>query len=196
MIARPVAAWLLAFAVVGSGRRSGRLRAMAQPEFVPVLPSDRVRRSDRLPPAVGWKAERPADMKGQARPTELRQGTIGPDLGYGLKLARRFEERLELTEGISAEDAVAGCFAVGAKRSALYGRAPVIFDFELAFTLWGFLGGAPQDLIEARRPLFSACSHHYWDQRDIADAVPESTLRLTPKEVRDRLPSWRSLLNL
>jgi len=169
---------------------------VAQPEFVPVVPSERVRKSDRLPPAVGWKAERPADMKGWAKPPGDRFGTMGPDLGYGLKLARRFEDRIELTEGISAEDAVAGCFAVGAKRSALLGRAPVIYDFELAFTLWGFLGGAPADLIEARRPLFIACSHHYWDQRAIADAVPESTLRLTPKEVRDRLPSWRSLLVL
>jgi len=123
-------------------------------------------------------------------------GATGPDLGYGLKLAHRFTDRLELTEGISAEDAVAGCFPVGTKRSVIFGRAPVIYDFELAFTLWGFLGGAPSDLIEARRPLFNACSHHYWDQRDIADAVPESTLRLTPKDVAQRLPTWRSLITL
>ena len=169
---------------------------MAQPEFVPVIPSERVRKSDRLPPAVAWRAERPADQQGPVRSAGAHLGSVGPDAGYGLKLARRFEDRLELTEGISAEDAIAGCFAVGAKRSALFGRAPVIFDFELAFTLWGFLGGAPQDLIDARRPLFNAASHHYWDQREIADAVPPATLRLTPKEVRERLPSWRSLLVL
>lgn len=123
-------------------------------------------------------------------------GATGPDTGYGLKLARRFVDRLQLTEGIAAEDAVAGCFPVGTKRATLFGRAPVIYDFELAFTLWGFLGGAPSDLIEARRPLFHACSHHYWDQRDLADAVPETTLRLTPAQVRERLLSWRSLLVL
>ncbi len=72
----------------------------------------------------------------------------------------------------------------------------MIYDFELAFTLWGFLGGAPADLVEARRPLFNACSHHYWDQRGIADAVPEATLRLNPKDVAERLSSWRSLLLL
>jgi len=169
---------------------------VAQPEFVPVIPSERVRRSDRLPPALSWRADRPADPHGPGQATGAHLGTTGPDLGYGLKLARRFSDRLELTEGISAEDAVAGCFAVGAKRSALWGRAPVIYDFELAFTLWGFLGGAPADLIEARRPLFSACSHHYWDQRAIADAVPETTLRRPPKDVRDRLPEWRSLVAL
>ncbi len=169
---------------------------MAQPEFVPVLPSERVRKADRLPPAVQWRADRPADQHGPTAPSGDHLGTTGPDLGYGLKLARRFRDRLELTEGISDDDAIAGCFAVGAKRSALLGRAPVIYDFEHAFALWGFLGGAPQDLIEARRPLFNACSHHYWDQRGIADAVPPATLRLTPKEVRERLSGWRSLLVL
>jgi hypothetical protein len=169
---------------------------VAQPEYVPVVPSERVRKDDRLPPASGWRADRPADLHGPERTARSHLGTTGPDLGYGLKLARRFADKLELTEGISAEDATAGCFAVGTKRSALFGRAPMIYDFELAFTLWGFLGGAPADLIEARRPLFNACGHHYWDQRGIADAVPEATLRLTPKDVRERLPSWRSMLVL
>jgi hypothetical protein len=179
-----------------ASRRLWQTPPVAQPEYVPVIPSERVRKEDRLPPSVEWRADRPADMKGPARAAGTHLGTTGPDLGYGLKLARRFADRLELTDGISADDATAGCFAVGTKRSALFGRAPVIYDFELAFTLWGFLGGAPADLVEARRPLFSGCSHHYWDQRGIADAVPEATLRLTPKDVRDRLPSWRSLLVL
>lgn len=169
---------------------------MAQPEYVPAVPSQRVRKADRLPPAVEWRARRPADQQGPGRPAGAHLGTSGPDLGYGLKLAHRFADRLELTEGISAEDATAGCFAVGAKRSAVHGRAPVIYDFELAFTLWGFLGGAPADLVVARRPLFNACSHHYWDQRGIADAVPETTLRLAPKDVARQLPAWRSLLVL
>ena len=169
---------------------------MAQPEYVPVVPSEQVRAADRLPPPVEWRAERPADLHGPGRNPGTHLGTTGPDLGYGLKLARRFSDRLQVTEGISTEDATAGCFGVGTKRSALYGRSPVIYDFELAFTLWGFLGGAPADLIAARRPLFSACSHHYWDQRTIADAVPESTLRLTPKDVAARLADWRSLLVL
>ncbi len=169
---------------------------MAQPEYVPVIPTERVRKEDRLPPHDGWRADRPNDPHGPGRTVGTRMGTTGPDLGYGLKLARRFTDRLEVTESISAEDAVAGCFPVGTKRAAIYGRAPVIYDFELAFTLWGFLGGAPADLIEARRPLFRACSHHYWDQRDIADACPEATLRLTPAEVRQRLSSWSTLLNL
>jgi len=169
---------------------------VTQPEYVPVIPADGVQIEDRLPPPDPWRADRPADLHGPRRVAGTRMGATGPDTGYGLKLARRFTDRLELTEGISAEDAVAGCFAVGTKRATIFGRAPVIYDFEHAFTLWGFLGGAPADLIEARRPLFNGCSHHYWDQRDIADAVPETTLRLKPKEIAERLPGWRSLVAL
>lgn len=169
---------------------------MAQPDYVPVIPSERVRRSDRLPVPDSWRADRPDDPHGPGRRDGARLGTTGPDLGFGLKLARRFADRLQVTEGVSAADAIAGCFTVGTKRSAIFGRAPVVYDFELAFTLWGFLGGAPADLVAARRPLFNACSHQYWDQRDIADACPEATLRLTPFQVRERLADWRTLLEL
>ncbi len=82
------------------------------------------------------------------------------------------------------------------RRSAGYGRAPVVHDLTLAFTLWGFLEGAPADLVEAREPLFRAASHHYQVQRTIADCVPEPTLRMTPEEVAERLGEWRTLLVL
>ena len=76
----------------------------------------------------------------------------------------------------------------------MFGRAPVIYDFDLAFTLWGFLAGAPADLVTFRRPLFMGASHHYEDQRAIADRVPEETLRMKPDEVRSKLRDWKSLL--
>ena len=39
--------------------------------------------------------------------------------------------------------------------------------------------------------------HHYAEQRGIADAVPEATLRMTPDEVtRSPAEAWRSLLDL
>ena len=84
--------------------------------------------------------------------------------------------------------------AVALARASLFGRAPVIHDLDLAFTLWGYLGGAPTELVTFRTPLFSGASHHYWDQRQIVDKVPESTLRMTPAEVRQKLTDWRSLL--
>ncbi len=111
-----------------------------------------------------------------------------------MTLVGRFHDRLVLTEGEDAHDAEAGCVGVATARASLFGRAPVVYDLELAFGLWGFLDQAPADLVEFRQPLFAGASHHYWDQRDIVDLVPESTLRLTPAAVRQRLGEWRSLL--
>ncbi|MEX2658761.1 MAG: hypothetical protein WD232_03615, partial [Acidimicrobiales bacterium] len=63
------------------------------------------------------------------------------------------------------------------------------------FTIWGFLGEAPPELVELRRPLFQAAAHHYAEQRAIVDMVPEATLRLSHAEVVRRFPAdWRALL--
>jgi hypothetical protein len=111
-----------------------------------------------------------------------------------LKLAKRFVPRLQLSEGESAADAVAGCFAVGSRRAAGFGRAPVVYDMEFGYTLWGFLGGADDELIDLRRRLFPGAAHHYEQQRAVADLVNEETLRLTPAQVAERLSEWRTLL--
>ena len=167
---------------------------MAQPDFVPVSPRDRVRAGDPLPAPDRWTATRPGELVGLRPPAGRSMGNTGPDQGYGLKLAKRFADRLELQPGEHAEDAIAGCLGVGLRRAAKFGRAPVIYDFEFAFTLFGFLGGAPSDLLEFRRPYFAAASHDYWDQRDIADLVEEDVLALHPADVRARLGEWRTLL--
>jgi hypothetical protein len=169
---------------------------MAQPEYVPIDADDRVRPAERLPVPDRWLADRPAEIRGNEVPKGARFGSPGPDQGYGLKLARSFATggRLRLTDGETAEDAVAGCLGVGLKRASLFGRAPVIYDMELAFGVWGFLDDAPAELVAFRKPLFQAASHHYSDQRDIVDRVPESTLRMAPADVRGRLTEWRSLL--
>jgi hypothetical protein len=99
-----------------------------------------------------------------------------------------------LADGESAEDAIVGCFAVGARRAAEFGRAPVIYDLEFAFTLWGFLGGAPENLRAFRTTLFQGAAHDYEAQRAIVDQVREEALPLTPAEVGARLHDWKSLL--
>lgn len=175
-------------------RLVGNDEPMAQPDYVPLSTADKVRAAERLPVPEPWRPDRPAEIRGARRPSGRRMGTPGPDQGYGLKLARRFVDKLELASGEHVEDAVAGAVAVGLKRAALFGRAPVVYDFEMAFTLFGYLGGAPADVVAFRKPLFQAASHDYWDQRGIADLVPEETLRLTPAEVRERLASWQELL--
>ena len=168
---------------------------MAAPDYVPVAPGDRPRRSLGTPGHGGWTATRPGDLNDR-QPSGRLFGNQGPDQGYGLVLAERFHDRLLLTEGEDEHDVMAGALGVALARASIFGRAPVIHDMELAFGLWGYLDPAPADLVEFRRPLFAGASHHYWDQRAIVDLVPESTLRLTPAAVRGRLGEWRSLLSV
>ena len=122
-------------------------------------------------------------------------GVPGPDQGYALLVAHKlFADRLELTAGITTEDALVGAASVAGARSALFGRAPVGKDVELALVLFGFLGPCPPDLAAWRAPLFQAAAHHYRQQRRIVESVPLSTLRLTPDQVRSQLENWRTLL--
>lgn len=167
---------------------------MTQPSFVPIGEADQVRPAYQLRVPSIWTQSRPSELRAAVRPTGPRLGSPGPDQGFALKLAHRFVDRLTFAEGESAEDVVAGCTAVGMRRCAHFGRAPAIYDLAFAFTLWGFLGGAPDDLIEWRAPLFRSAAHHYLAQRTIADCVADETLRLTPEEVAERLDSWRQLL--
>jgi hypothetical protein len=167
---------------------------MTQPSYVPIVEADQVRPAYRLRTPLPWRADRVADLRTPGQPRGRELGVPGPDQGYALLLAQRlFEERLQLTPGITAEDALIGASAVAAARAALFGRAPVARDVEMALTLFGFLGNAPEDLIAWRSPMFQAVSHHYERQRQIVDTVPETTLRLTPEQVHARFAQWRQL---
>ncbi len=167
---------------------------MAAPDYVPITEDERPREPLGTPGHGGWTATRPGDLTG-FQPSGPYFGNQGPDQGYGLVLAERFHGRLLLTEGEDEHDVMAGALGVGLARASVFGRAPVIHDFELAYGLFGFLDPPPADLVEFRKPLFAGASHHYWDQRAIVDTVPESTLRLAPADVRQRLGEWRSLLS-
>lgn len=169
---------------------------MTQPDYVPRKSGDSVRRTEHLPPADSKTESRPARIETLHQPSGAQLGSPGPDQGYGLKLAKHYSGKLQLSEGEHEKDVIAGCLGVALKRASLYGRAPVIYDFEFAYTLWGYLGDAPADLVSGRRHLFEQASHHYEDQRQIADSVPEGTLRLTPDQVRDQLGSWKTLIHI
>jgi len=171
---------------------------MAQPEYVPIDDRDRVRVDERLPVPGRWVANRAGEVRGNgAPPVGSRFGVAGPDQGYALKLARQIEPRLVLRPREAVEDVAAGCLGVALKRAALYGRAPVMGDLELAFGLWGFLDPAPDDLVAFRRPVFGGVAHSYGERREIAGRVPAEVLRLTPTDVRSRVATggWRALLD-
>jgi hypothetical protein len=160
---------------------------MTQPTFVPITEADQVRPARHLHVPEAWTTTRPAELRTPTAPRGRSVGTPGPDAGFALRLARRFEHDLKLTDGEAEHDVLLGCALVAARRAALYGRAPSIYDVQLALALWGFLVDAPADLVAARRSAFASVSHDYVAQRALVDSVPEETLRLTPQEAQARL---------
>jgi hypothetical protein len=120
-----------------------------------------------------------------------------------LELATRFEDRLVLEPGERAEDVLAGAVAIAMRRAAMFGRAPVGADIELALELFGYLargdGSAPpSELVAFRREQFAGADHDYWRRRALADEVSEEALRLSPQAVRERLGGdaggWRDVV--
>ena len=124
-------------------------------------------------------------------------GFQGPDQGYALLLANRLSNRLHLVGGLVTADAIRGCLNIALRRASLYGRAPVIHDLTIAFTMWGFFdANPPADLVTTRTDLFKGVGnvHHYAEGRSIVDMVPEATLRMNPAQVTSAYPTnWRTL---
>lgn len=172
---------------------------MAAPKFAPVAATSRARgytSTDFVP--EGWASERPGDLDG-VQPRDARLGHQGPDQGFALLIGQRLKPTLKLQAGERAEDAVQGCLGVTLRRASLYGRAPVVHDWRIAFTIFGFLDdNPPTELVELRKRLFEGVgntAHHYVEGRAIVDMVPETTLRQTPQEVSSAYPArWRNLV--
>jgi hypothetical protein len=179
-------------------RRRVTLRPMTQPSFVPIAEGDQVRGARRLHVPGPWSPDRPAEIRTPVRGLGRRMGTPGPDQGFALRLARRFEGRLRLSEGESADDVLEGAALLASRRAGLFGRAPSVHDLTVALSMWGFLGDAPAALVAARRSAFRAASHDYDVQRALVDGVPEPSLRLAPDEVERRVQAggWRALVGL
>ncbi|MFM8969748.1 MAG: hypothetical protein ACKOI3_05865 [Actinomycetota bacterium] len=171
---------------------------MAAPKHTPVDPIDRPRayQSPDFVPAP-WTNSRKASVTGR-QPRAERLGHPGPDQGYVLSLAERLRPRVKVTSGESVDDAIQGCIGIALRRASHFGRAPVIHDLDIAFTMWGyFLDTPPADLVAARSGLFAGVAnvvHHYVEARRIVDMVPQSTITMTPEMVRKAMPnSWRAL---
>ncbi|MCY3960295.1 MAG: hypothetical protein OXG34_01325 [bacterium] len=159
---------------------------MAAPDYVPneTAVADRHYVSPPRRPQP-WLADRPAELT-DGQPMGAGLGVPGPDQGYALRLARRFESDLLLGPGEHAADTIAGCVGVALKRAALFGRAPVSADLEVAFRVFGFLPPVPEEALVAwRKERFAGISHphHYAEARQLVDLVSEAALRMTPGEV-------------
>jgi hypothetical protein len=112
-----------------------------------------------------------------------------------LSLAHRLAPRLRLVDGEDRHDVVLGVALLGARRAALAGRAPSIYDLEVAAGLFGYLSTAPEELIAHRGPLFRGVAHGYDTQRALIDAVPVTALQLSPVEAIDT-NEWHDRLSV
>src|ERR1700722_13980478 len=157
---------------------------MTQPTFVPIAEADQVRPAMHLDVPAIWVQDRPAELMGPTMRKGANIGTPGPDSGFALRLAHRFEHELQLGDGESEHDVLLGVALVASKRAALFGRAPCIYDVRLALNLWGFPHRCPAGLPEDASGTVLLISHDYVAQRALVDSVPEETLRLSPDEVR------------
>lgn len=161
---------------------------MTQPKFAPIPIEDEVRPLHRLGPAAPWRPSRPGELvtsrpgrAPEAAPGRGR-GSPGPDQGYALRLAERFAARLVLGPGERAEDVMAGAVALAMRRAALFGRAPVAVDLEVALALFDYLGPAEPAVQAVRRASFAGLGHDEWRRRELANGVAEASLRLNPEE--------------
>lgn len=172
---------------------------MTSPRFAPTPVVDTTR-SYSSPPTVArpWMPDRKAEVEG-FQPQGEQLGFQGPDQGFALTIAEGFRARLQLHEGEHADDAIRGCLGIALRRASLFSRAPVVHDLTIAFTMWGFLGGASAEVVDARRTLFAGLAHphHYTEARALVDMVPEATLRMTPAQVTASFPAqWRTLVGI
>ncbi len=178
---------------------------MAAPEFVPLRATDDPR-SYKSSPWLGddWRADRPGDVVDSGGHPDLdagRMGAPGPDQGYLLTLLPLLRGELHLSDGEHLGDVEAGAVAVALKRASIFGRAPIVHDLRVAYTVWGYLDPtAPAELVVERRRRFEGVrlsALHYPELRAVADAVPEATLRKTPSQIADSyVARWGDLLAL
>lgn len=159
---------------------------------------DRPRQQQNLPPGTayppshGWRGGRPGEL-GASQPLGALLGSPGPDVGFGYTLTGRSRDRLHLGPHEHADDAVAVVAEVAMKRASLFGRAPVIFDVEVAMSLLGYDGDATPEFVALRGSLVHGADHEYQVRRTVVDAVPADLLRLGADDLRSQIEGWRAM---
>jgi hypothetical protein len=123
-------------------------------------------------------------------------GSPGPDSGYALTLAEHFHGQITAVFPETAHDAESVAASVAMRRGGVFGRAPVRADVELGFTLFGWLGDPPADLVEWRRKAVAGAAHHYARRTSLVEAIPEWVIRQQPDQIRERMSDWKHLLGL
>ena len=166
--------------------------------FVPPDPADRPRQQQNLPPgtalppARGWRADRPGDL-GANQPKGQLLGSPGPNVGYAYTLAEHASEGLQVRHTEDVHDIVPVLAEIAAKRAAIFGRAPVIHDVDAAIKLLGYDGNVDDEFGAIRELIVHDAAHDYTRRRGIVDTVPEQLLRLPPEQLDEMIGEWRKL---
>jgi len=148
----------------------------------------------RMPAARPWYSDRPGDEVSFGQPHGRLFGDPGPNIGYALTLAHRLADRLTLAPTERLDDALAVVSELAMKRAAVFGRAPVMADLDVAAHLLGHLGGCDPDDAVWRAAAVDGAEHDYNVRRALCDAVDADTLRLPPDVVSGRALELRARL--
>jgi hypothetical protein len=146
-----------------------------------------------IPPAGRWEADRPGDLVA-GQPTGTLLGRPGPNVGYALTLVNRWRDRFRLAPLEHYADAAAVVAEIAMKRAALFGRAPVATDVEVAMDLLGYADDLPLDIAVRRMGLVHGAGHDYYARRAVVDRIPDDVLRLAPTQLAARVGAVRNAL--
>jgi hypothetical protein len=162
---------------------------------------DRPRQQQNLPPGLGypparsWRANRPGDLgagqHGAVQPDETLRGRPGPNVGYAYTLAERAHDRFRLAPHEDIHDAVTVVAEIAMKRAAVFGRAPVMADVEVALALLGYDGSADGEFAAWRAHAVHGAAHDYPRRRALVDSVPDALLARRGS-LGDDIAPWRS----
>lgn len=151
---------------------------MSQPNYYSSPNHEKSLGMVELPVSSRWSGPRAGRVTGDVPSSSRYFGTPAPGSGYSLKIVNDYISKLGLDDHEDNHDLIVGLGVLVSKRASLFGRSPYLPDVEFCAKLFGLGEDADPNLVEFREMFFKGCAHSYIIQRQIADAVPDSTLRM------------------
>jgi hypothetical protein len=170
---------------------------MGQQPNIELKIEDLPRPTPHVAPARRWVPQRPGDLHAPADvPWGGKYGTPGPDTGYALALIGARD--LPVSPG-ERGDVDAALTAIVSARSSTFGRAPTVYDVDMAVLLLGLDPGRLPDEVAARlaaaRPGWvSGAGHDHTVGRRLVAAIPRDVLTASRDDLARRLSAGERLL--
>lgn len=160
-----------------------KLINVSQPNYVSSPNHEKALGIVELPVSGKWSSPRSGKISHSGVAVKRLAGSPGPGGGFSLRIISEQLSKLVISDTEELEDVEAGLCVLMGKRASLFGRSPMRNDFDFFSKLFGFDGSAVQDLVRFRKAFFKGASHSYLIQRQLADAVPESTLKMILEKI-------------